>query len=426
MEIQELHNIIPEEVCKKLINTFKDSVTPAEIINDHGAAELSKKRVAYNHFFNSSDFKDILPLEKFICELTKLPSQNLEQFCLIKYTPGGEYTEHYDASELINPLFANRTPPAPRSYSFLFYLNDNYEGGETNFSNLNKKILPKTGKGIFWKNYKQNGELEKDSIHSGLPVTKGTKWILTCWARDPDLLAHFTNKNNFDLEINSIYEPLNTENYGYSFLKVPEKILEEIKPQINRLEQNFNLGERENFNLIGEIKNEYTFNLSPLVEQFLSKALNDFEVKSNYFHSRFNFNVPVQLRNHANWINYQKKHEYNPPHNHSGIYSWVIFYQIPYYLSDELKFGKSDLTIQNPQNFKNGNFSFITGDYMPKTKQHEITHVPILNKYIDKTYEGYMVIFPSNLTHTVYPFYSSDDFRITIAGNSSPFITEMY
>lgn len=423
MKIQELDNLIPEEVCEKIINTFKDLVIPAEIINDQGMSKKSEIRVASNYFFDSNQFPDILPLEQFISKVTKKSSQNLEQFCLIKYTPGGKYAEHYDASELINPLYPDKIPPTPRSHSFLFYLNDDYEGGETAFTELNKKILPKKGKGIFWENYKDNGQLEKNSLHSGLPVTKGTKWILTCWVRDPDLLAHYINKNNYDLEVNSMYKPIsNLENYGYSFFKIPEKILNEIKPQIDYLEQDFSSGIPVNDKLVGEIKNEYSFGLSPLVEQFLGVAMQDFESKSNYFHSRFGFDLPTKLVNHDSWVNFQQKYEYNPKHVHTGVYSWVIFYQIPYYLADELKFGKSTFVNSQIDILRNGNFSFEIGNYIPKTKSYDFTTEFIASKYMDKNYEGYMTVFPSNLPHTVAPFYSTDKFRITIAGNSSPII----
>ena len=36
---------------------------------------------------------------------------------------------------------------------------------------------------------------------------------------------------------------------------------------------------------------------------------------------------------------------------------------------------------------------------------------------VDKSYEGKIIIFPANLTHGVLPFYTSDDYRITISGN---------
>ena len=36
---------------------------------------------------------------------------------------------------------------------------------------------------------------------------------------------------------------------------------------------------------------------------------------------------------------------------------------------------------------------------------------------VDKSFEGQMVMFPSKLQHLVYPFYTSDDYRITVSGN---------
>ena len=36
---------------------------------------------------------------------------------------------------------------------------------------------------------------------------------------------------------------------------------------------------------------------------------------------------------------------------------------------------------------------------------------------VDKKYEGKMALFPASLNHQVYPFYTSDEQRITISGN---------
>ena len=37
------------------------------------------------------------------------------------------------------------------------------------------------------------------------------------------------------------------------------------------------------------------------------------------------------------WVNVTEKYMYNPPHNHQGIYSWVLFHDIPYSLEEERK-----------------------------------------------------------------------------------------
>ena len=51
------------------------------------------------------------------------------------------------------------------------------------------------------------------------------------------------------------------------------------------------------------------------------------------------------------------------------------------------------------------NYQNILGDC--QTWQYEL----------DKTWEGHMLLFPSKLQHAVYPFYTSDEDRITVAGN---------
>lgn len=106
------------------------------------------------------------------------------------------------------------------------------------------------------------------------------------------------------------------------------------------------------------------------------------------------------------WANYQKKHEYNPPHIHSGSYSFVSWIKIPYNLDDELKiYDKSAFTYHSCFHFQ-----FINYDDM------SITIEPLM---IDKGWEWEIIVFPSNRTHFVNPFTTSDEYRISIAGNLS-------
>lgn len=105
------------------------------------------------------------------------------------------------------------------------------------------------------------------------------------------------------------------------------------------------------------------------------------------------------------WVNYQYKHEFNPLHWHNGIISFVIWMRIPYDWQEEKKLP----FIQNSGSIdKVGNFCFVWAE---DTKLE--SHVLYMNKQI----EGYMAVFPSWLGHMVYPFYTSDDARISISGN---------
>ena len=105
------------------------------------------------------------------------------------------------------------------------------------------------------------------------------------------------------------------------------------------------------------------------------------------------------------WSNYQKKYEFNPVHKHGGDISFVIWMRIPYDHDVE-----KENTIVKESNYTStvGNFCFITGD-----NDNIVTYPVVMNSNI----EGRIAIFPSNFYHMVYPFYTSDEYRISISGN---------
>ena len=66
----------------------------------------------------------------------------------------------------------------------MLYLNDDFEGGGTDFPNLGKTVKPEKGKAVFWRNMDDNGNGISDVMHEGMDVTKGTKYIVTSWWRE--------------------------------------------------------------------------------------------------------------------------------------------------------------------------------------------------------------------------------------------------
>jgi hypothetical protein len=206
-----------------------------------------------------------------------------------------------------------------------------------------------------------------------------------------------------DLKIG--YHPLG-EKYGYYIDKAPQIVLNELKVQIDELQNNFSKGKKYNDYLAGEIEHEYAFPYQPQTFQYIKDLSHKFEVASGYGDGILQM-IPT-LSIDTLWINFQKKCEYNPLHSHSGLYSFVIWYQIPYSIESEEKHNYKS----KEKSFLNGRFSF----YYPSVLNfRELISNRSLD--IDKSKEGYVAMFPSNLCHAVYPFYSSDDYRITISGN---------
>ena len=102
------------------------------------------------------------------------------------------------------------------------------------------------------------------------------------------------------------------------------------------------------------------------------------------------------------WVNFQKKHEFNPLHNHSGLFSFVIWMKIPYEWENE-----KELPWVKGSNCEGnvGNFALVD-----RSLSSQIF-------FMNKNIEGHCVFFPSNFYHMVYPFYTSDEERISISGN---------
>ena len=107
---------------------------------------------------------------------------------------------------------------------------------------------------------------------------------------------------------------------------------------------------------------------------------------------------------HSFWVNFQKQGEFNPLHNHSGVYSFVIWMKIPTEFSEQKKipFARS-----NGDTISNFSFEFI--NIIGQSEYHPYT------MGADK--EGMMLFFPAALRHQVYPFYNCDGTRISISGN---------
>ena len=101
------------------------------------------------------------------------------------------------------------------------------------------------------------------------------------------------------------------------------------------------------------------------------------------------------------WINYQQAYEYNPPHNHGGDLSFVIYLQVPEEIVKENEKTKDVHNNPGP-----GMICFDIGPDMP-------FYIGV-NNMMPKA--GQAFIFPAWLTHYVHAF-KSDVERISVSGN---------
>ncbi|HEU0099980.1 MAG TPA: 2OG-Fe(II) oxygenase [Allosphingosinicella sp.] len=101
------------------------------------------------------------------------PAQG-EPLQVLRYRPGGEYKPHFDAL----PAEGNQ-----RILTCLIYLSDGYEGGETHFPRAGLTFRGRTGDALLFRNTAADGRADPLSLHAGLPVTRGTKYLASRWIR---------------------------------------------------------------------------------------------------------------------------------------------------------------------------------------------------------------------------------------------------
>ena len=116
-------------------------------------------------------------------EVTDINMKHTEDLTVTHYNVGGFYRRHHDyiLEESMPKSWKNC---GPRTFTFLVYLNDVEEGGETWFPKLGVKISPKPGKAALWHNLnEEQTAFHPMSEHAGTPVIKGEKWAINVWIR---------------------------------------------------------------------------------------------------------------------------------------------------------------------------------------------------------------------------------------------------
>lgn len=153
-QIWEIHNILDESECQKFIDDMENAKNKGLEDNMLGTIESYK-------------------LTKIIASLMDIPVESKKSFSVYKYVPGEGISNHYDGCKQ-----NVGDDCAKRAVSNLLYLNSDFEGGEIHFTELGLTIKPETGKLVLFKNYDAKGEGFMDSVHQGLPVTNGMKYLL--------------------------------------------------------------------------------------------------------------------------------------------------------------------------------------------------------------------------------------------------------
>ena len=181
IEMYEIDNFLNEKECAAIVEVIKSKLRPSEIASNNEYDDSF--RTSSTCDLGNLDLDILKDLDRRICELIGINQSYSEIIQGQHYEVGQEFKAHTDYFEgdQINEFGGQR---GQRTYTFMIYLNDVTEGGETEFYQIDRKIKPSLGKAVIWNNLDKNGSPNPKTLHHAHPVLEGSKTVITKWFRE--------------------------------------------------------------------------------------------------------------------------------------------------------------------------------------------------------------------------------------------------
>jgi len=181
LELFIVRNFLDLDTCAALIERIDDRRRPSEIADDLGVANFRTSETC------DLDWRDpvVGAVDARIADLLGLPLGASEPLQGQRYAPGQEFKPHTDTFEPGGYDFYRHTAETgQRTWTAMIYLNEPDEGGATRFKSIGKTVQPETGKLLAWNNLLPDGRPNPATLHQGMKVRRGTKYVLTKWFRE--------------------------------------------------------------------------------------------------------------------------------------------------------------------------------------------------------------------------------------------------
>ena len=174
-------NFLPPDLCESLIELIDKDRRPSTIADANG-----------DDYFRTSETCDLDPheqavkdLEDKLFELNGIDPTHGEPVQGQRYAEGQEFKAHTDYFEPQGADFQKYCGVAGnRTWTFMVYLNEVQAGGGTRFKVIGKTFQPETGRLVCWDNKRPDGSCNAATLHHGMKVRRGVKYVITKWYRE--------------------------------------------------------------------------------------------------------------------------------------------------------------------------------------------------------------------------------------------------
>ena len=167
--------------CAALIDRIDARRRPSEIADDVGIADFRTSETC------DLDWRDpvVAAVDSRIADLLGLDLAASEPLQGQRYAPGQEFKPHTDTFEPGGyDYYVHTADTGQRTWTAMVYLNEPEDGGATRFKAIGKTVQPETGKLLTWNNLLPDGSPNPATLHQGMKVRRGVKYIITKWFRE--------------------------------------------------------------------------------------------------------------------------------------------------------------------------------------------------------------------------------------------------
>jgi prolyl 4-hydroxylase len=169
------------DTCGQMCEKIDEGSYPSPLFDKEKYEDV---RTSYSCNLNAWD-PLIMEVDRRIADLLGIDRIHGEPLQGQRYQEGQRFREHADFFYIDEPYWAEYEPHGgQRTWTAMIYLNEPGAGGATRFKLLDFQVEPKVGRILIWNNMALDGGPNPWTLHEGMPVESGTKYIVTKWYRE--------------------------------------------------------------------------------------------------------------------------------------------------------------------------------------------------------------------------------------------------
>jgi prolyl 4-hydroxylase len=182
--IEVILDFLPQWACDYVIQMSAPVLTRGKVVDEAGGESVRGERTNTVMSFGLADSDVILELINWrIADAARIPGTHAEALGVLHYNPGERYAPHVDYIPDTPENAEHLAQRGQRIRTLLVYLNDDFEGGATEFPRLEVAYKPPRGAALLFDSVNPDGSVNPMTLHTGAPPTRGEKWLISKWFR---------------------------------------------------------------------------------------------------------------------------------------------------------------------------------------------------------------------------------------------------